>query len=275
MAQIASQTASTPQLVLPAQKPGRTTARRSIAALALREMVTTYGRSPGGWLWAVLEPVAAIALLSFAFSLAFHAPPLGTSFPLFYATGFLPYMLFHDISQKVATSIRFSRPLLSFAAVTYLDTLIARFLLNTLTHLIIISVVLSTILTLSGSGFYVEFHLIGLALGAAVALAIGVGMLNCYLFTAFPAWERLWAICLRPLFIISGVVFLFEDVPATYQTILAYNPLFHITGLMRAAIYPTYAPTYIDLWFVFAAALIAATLGMLLLHRFHDDLVHK
>ena len=27
-------------------------------------MGTTYGRSPGGYLWAILEPVAGIALLS-------------------------------------------------------------------------------------------------------------------------------------------------------------------------------------------------------------------
>ena len=259
----------------PAQRPSKVTAKRTVAALALREMVTTYGRSPGGWAWAVVEPVAAIALLSFAFSLAFHAPPLGSSFPLFYATGFLPYMLFHDISQKVATGVRFSRPLLSFGAVTYLDTLIARFLLTLLTHLLVVSVVLCAILTLSGAGYRMDFVKAGLALSGAAALAIGIGTLNCYLFTAFPAWERLWAIALRPLFIISGVVFLFEDVPSVYQDALALNPLFHITGLMRAAIYPTYSPTYVSMSFVFGIALGAAALGMLLLFRFHDELVHK
>lgn len=259
----------------PAQRPSKITARRSIAALALREMATTYGRSPGGWAWAIIEPVAAIALLSFAFSLAFHAPSLGASFPLFYATGFLPYMLFHDISQKVATGVRFSRPLLSFGAVTYLDTVVARFCLNLLTHLLVIALVLTSILILSGSGSRPEPLIIGLALSGSAALALGIGTLNCYLFTAFPAWERLWAICLRPLFIISGVVFLFEDVPAVYQDLLALNPLFHITGLMRAAIYPTYAPGYINMWFVFGLALSAGAFGLLLLHRFHDDLIHK
>ena len=258
-----------------AQRPSNITAHRSIAALALREMVTTYGRSPGGWAWAVIEPVAAIALLSFAFSLAFHTPPLGPSFPLFYATGFLPYMLFHDISQKVATGVRFSRPLLNFGAVTFLDTLFARFLLNLLTHLIVITLVLSAIFGFSGVGYRLDFLMVGRALSAAAALAMGVGTLNCYIFTAFPAWERLWAICLRPMFIISGVVFLFEDVPPAYQDILALNPLFHVTGLMRAAIYPTYAPNYVSMWFAFAIALTCAALGLLLLHRFHDELIHK
>lgn len=275
MVLVASKTPRPAKALRPAQRPSKITARRSIAALALREMVTTYGRSPGGWAWAVIEPIAAIALLSFAFSLAFRAPPLGSSFPLFYATGFLPYMLFHDISQKVATGVRFSRPLLSFGAVTCLDTLIARFALNLLTHLVVISVVLSAILSLSGPGYHIDFLKIGLALGGSAGLAVGVGTLNCYLFTAFPAWERLWAICLRPLFIISGVVFLFEDIPSVYQGMLALNPLFHVTGLMRAAVYPTYAPAYVNMAFVFGLALAAAALGLLLLHRFQDELIHK
>ena len=109
---------------------------RTISALMLREMATTYGRYPGGYLWALIEPVAVIGLLSVAFSLAFHAPPLGDSFPVFYATGYLPYMMFHDISQKAALATRFSRPLLSFAPVGWIETLLARVLLNGLTHLV-------------------------------------------------------------------------------------------------------------------------------------------
>lgn len=87
---------------------------RTIVALMLREMVTTYGRSPGGYIWAIVEPVAAIALLSFVFSIAFRSPPLGDNFPLFYASAYLPFMLFLDVNNKLATAIKFSRPLLAY-----------------------------------------------------------------------------------------------------------------------------------------------------------------
>ena len=60
---------------------------RTIAALMMREMATTYGRSPGGYLWALVEPIGAVAILTLLFSLAFPAPPMGKSFGLFYATG--------------------------------------------------------------------------------------------------------------------------------------------------------------------------------------------
>ena len=48
---------------------------RTVLALMLREMATTYGRSAGGYLWAILDPVLGIALLSVLFSLALRHPP--------------------------------------------------------------------------------------------------------------------------------------------------------------------------------------------------------
>ena len=83
---------------------------RTIAALILREMTTTYGRSPGGYLWAILEPVAGIALLTAIFAMSFRSPALGDSFPLFYATGMMPFMMFTGIHSKVSQSLSFNRP---------------------------------------------------------------------------------------------------------------------------------------------------------------------
>ena len=259
------------QVLLP--RPSR--ASRSIAALVLREMATTFGRSPGGYLWAVLEPLAAIALLSFAFSLAFHTPSLGVSFPLFYATGYLPYMLFHDVSSKTAQAIRFSRPLLSFNAVTWLDALLARFLLNLFTHLVVGAVVLCTMLVLFETRATPDLAILLRAVGMAALLALGVGSLNAFLFLAFPAWERLWTIVTRPLFIISGVFFLYEDVPAEVRDILWFNPLFHVTGDMRRAFYMTYDASYVSPAFTLGIGVGVLLLGMLLLTRHSDGMLHK
>ena len=127
-------------------------AHRAITALMLREMAATYGRSPGGWIWAVAEPVAAVTLLAFVFQLAFDAPPLGRSFVLFYATGYLPFMLFTDVSGKVANALRFSRPLLGYPAIVPIDALIARFLLNLITQILVVAMVVLGIETVLVTG---------------------------------------------------------------------------------------------------------------------------
>lgn len=241
--------------------------------MMLREMVTTYGRSPGGYLWAILEPVAAIALLSIAFSLAFAQPSLGTSFPLFYATAYLPYMLFHDVGNKVATSLKFSKPLMAYPAVTYVDAILARFILNTLTHLMVFAIVMSTIMFTLDTRAVVDLPAVLNALAMAAALGLGIGTLNCYLMLAFPAWERLWLILTRPLFILSGVFFLFEDVPAQFQTVLWFNPLYHITGAMRDAFYATYDANYVTPLYVYGVSAVALVFGLMALRNSHGELL--
>jgi hypothetical protein len=49
------------------------------------------GRLPA---WAVLEPVAAVLVLTAALSMIVHAPSLGTSFVVFYASGYLPFLFY-------------------------------------------------------------------------------------------------------------------------------------------------------------------------------------
>lgn len=248
---------------------------RTIAALVLREMSTTYGRDPGGYLWAIVEPVAGLFLISVVFSYLFRSPPLGTSFPLFYATGYLPFMMFNDVANKMATSVNFSRPLLAYPAVTFLDALVARFLLNVLTHLMVGYIVFTTLIFVFGARVEIDLSAIltGYLMGAA--LGIGIGTLNCYLMTTFPIWERSWQILTRPLFIISGIFFLFGDLPAGAQDILWYNPLIHFVGMTRSGFFAAYQDDYISITYVAVIATLTFSLGLLLLWRNHRRLMES
>jgi capsular polysaccharide transport system permease protein len=268
-----------PQATRPPQRPSRIGPRfrmmRIIVALMLREMATTYGRSAGGYVWAVLEPVLGVALLSVIFSLALNRPGLGNNFPLFYATGFLPFAMFNDITNKVASSIRFSRPFLAYPSVTFIDAMIARVLLNALTHTAVISIVFTGIYVIFQLQVVVNLVSILEALLLVTMLAVGVGTLNCYLMTAFPIWERVWHILTRPLFLMSGIFFTYDLMPAKAQSLLWYNPLIHCVGLMRQGIYPTYKGSYITPEYVVGFAIGLLVLGLMLLERRHRDLLER
>ncbi len=241
---------------------------RVVLALMLREMSTTYGRSPGGYIWAILEPVAGIALLTFIFSLVFHAPALGVSFPIFYATGFVPFLLYLNISGKIAASISFSRQLLFYPSVTVIDSLVARFALNFLVQLLVAYIVFSGILILFETQTVLNAPAIGLALLMAGALAFSVGTLNCFLMGVFPIWQQIWSILNRPLFIISCIFFLFDSIPEPYRSWLWYNPLVHIVGQMRRGFYPYYDAPYVSPAYVFGICLVLGFLGMVFLPRY-------
>ncbi|MCC5955662.1 MAG: ABC transporter permease, partial [Natronohydrobacter sp.] len=79
----------------------------------------------------------------------------------------------------------------------------------------------------------------------------------------------------RPLFLISGVLMTYEDMPVFAQEILWYNPVIHLTGMMRHGFYPMYRPDYISLIFVAFCALIPMIAGLLLLRRHHRELLYR
>lgn len=257
-----------------AQRPRKGGTLRTIWALMLREMSTTYGRSFLGYLWAILEPVAGIMLLTFIFSFAFRSPAIGTSFPLFYATGMLPFIAYMDTSQKVSVSLRFSKQLLFYPGVTFLDALFARFLLNAITQVMIFLVVFAGII--NAFDLDVMLNPVALAWGGAMvfALALGIGTLNCYLLSVYPLWERAWAVLNRPLFIISCIFFLFDTVPQPFQDYLWWNPLIHVVGEFRRGFYPTYDASYVSHIYVFALSGVTFAMGLLLLGRYHRDIAN-
>ena len=267
----------TSQVRLPSSPPltkRRFASLRTIAALVLREMATTYGRSPGGYAWAILEPFAGIALLTAIFSIGFSAPALGVNFPLFYATGMLPFLMFNDVSNKLASALLFSKPLLAYPTVTFLDAIIARFIVNMMTQLLVSYLILTGILLIFETRVVPNFWVVIQGMAYTGILALGVGTMNCFLFTRFPVWQRVWSILMRPMFIISGIFFLPESIPQPFRDFLLFNPLVHVSGLVRRGFYASYDADYVSQIYVLAIGLGFLLLGLVFLRRYHRDLLN-
>ena len=248
---------------------------RTVAALILREIATTYGRSPGGYVWALADPILGIALLTLVFqhALGNTNPLLGTSFPLFYASGYIPFQMYHDIGTKMAQSLRFSRPLLAYPAVTFVDALIARLVLNTVLHVIVFTVLIGGIALIQGIPLVMDVDTVLRALGLTALLGAGVGTMNCFLMMRFPVWERAWSILSRPLFLMSGIFYTYELMPKVVQDVLWWNPVLHLVGLMRRGIYVVYPADYVSESYVVTLSLGLLVGGLLLMWRRYRDLL--
>lgn len=213
--------------------------------------------------------------MSILFSLLIRSPSLGTNFPLFYATGFLPFALYVVVSTTMAASIRFSRALLTYPAVTFIDALLARFILNALTQFLVITIVLTGVIVLYDLKLVLDWPSIFTAVAMALAMGVGVGTMNCFLVSTFPVWERVWLIFNRPAFLISAVLFIPENIPPAYRDWLMLNPLAHITTEMRKGFYTTYGGTYSDPTYVFIVALVMTVFGLVFLLRRHKDIMQR
>lgn len=259
----------------PVAVPRQTGTIRTIAALLLREMSTTYGRSALGYLWAILEPAGGIALMTFIFSFAFRSPAIGTSFPLFFASGILPFMAYNDIAQKISVSLRFSRSLLFYPGVTFVDAIIARWLMGIITQIMIAVIVLTGIIVAFDLRVILDLPAIALGFVMTFSLALGIGTLNAFLLSLYPVWERAWAIVNRPLFIISCIFFVFDTIPQPYRDWLWWNPLVHLIGQVRHGVYATYDAEYVSLFYVFSVSLITFAAGLLLLRRHYREIINN
>ena len=248
---------------------------RTVFALMVREMITTNGRSPGGYIWAVAEPVAAIALLTFLFSFVFRSPPLGNNFAYFYATGVVPFMMYLDLNNKISLALNFSKALLFYPRVTFIDTLLARFILNFLTQILVFFLVFCFVILMFQLKPTLDFISIFKGILMTAALGAGVGIFNCFMTLRMPVWQRVWAIITRPLFLMSCVFFLYESVSDSVRNLLWYNPLVHVVGMIRRGFYNTYDATYVSMTYVMFVSLILIFLGLVFLSSYHRDWLNK
>lgn len=248
---------------------------RSITALMLREMGSTYGDSPGGYVWAILQPIGMIALLSLGFSLLVKAPSLGTSFILFYATGFLTYDIYNQMMTKVSGALRYFRAMLAYPRVVWLDAILARFTLNTITLATVFCIVITGILNVIETRTVLAIQPILLGLSMCALLGLGVGMVNCLLAGLFPVWAIIWKILSRPMFLASGVIFIYEDMPPVVQDILWWNPILHGTGIVRTGFYPNYYASYTSLEYGFGIAFGLIFVGLLFLQAYHEKILNR
>lgn len=240
---------------------------RVIAALVIREMNAKFGRSVGGYAWALAEPLGGILLLAIAFSLALRSPPLGTNFMLFYATGVIPFYMFNAMSKGVAAAVKTNRGLLNYPVVSVLDAVFAKFALNFVTMFLVAAILIFGIVR--GYGLHVNLDLaaIALAVSLAAALGLGVGALNCVLFGLYPTWSNVWSVLTRPLMILSTIFYLYESTPAAFQAVLWWNPLVHIVAIMRTGFYGAYHPLFVSTPYVIGIALGLFLVGGHLLRR--------
>nr|WP_080579280.1 ABC transporter permease [Sinorhizobium fredii] len=231
----------------------------------VREMSTRYGSKPGGYLWAVFDPVAHVAMMTLIFQVVARMPALGLSFPLFFASGYLPFTFYQRMSSFMAGTMKANKALLSYPVVSPFNAIVSRFILQLMTDALVSVLILFLIIELGGVSQPMDFAGLVEAAGAAAVLGLGIGTINIAMFARFPLYEQIFGIVNRPLFMISGVFFLPESLPNPFRDYLFYNPLVHIIMWFRSSIYPEYRADGLDKGYVLEFALIFFTLGLLLL----------
>lgn len=221
----------------------------------------------------ILEPALGITLLTMIFSAGFKNPSLGINFAIFYATGLVPFQMYGTISANMSMAVKSSKALLAYPGVTFFDTLIARLLLSVLTQALVSYLVIAVIRTIYETQTVLRFGIILEGYAILIFFSVAVGLLNGFLFMKYEIWARVWSIITRPLLFVSGVIFLWENIPEPYQSWLWWNPLVHCIAWVRKGFYVGYDAPFASPLYVCIVAGVVGVTGMLFLSRHYRDLL--
>jgi capsular polysaccharide transport system permease protein len=235
-----------------------------VGALILRETHTRFGRTRLGYIWVLIEPVAHAVGLSIVHYTLGRRSPLGGSMALFFMTGLLPFFLWSKVSYRLVSAFTSDRPLLNVPAVTHLDILCARALLEGATWLIVSTILIALLVSIGFSDWPFDLESLFGAVAATFLLAVGVGMINATLTALLQSWHNLFSILTRPLYLASGIFYLVDQVPATAQAFLVWNPLVHAIEWTRTSFYPAYGATTLDKAYLVQWAVCTCVLGLVL-----------
>lgn len=237
---------------------------RVTAALIIRETSARYGNKAGGYVWAILDPLAHVLMMTYLFNVIARTPLLGTDFALFFATGYLPFSGYQGMSSYVSGAIKANKNLFSYPIVAPIDAVFSRYILQLLTS-VLVTIIVFAICTSEPS------HLRSINMGVVVAsfvtatlLGLGIGIMNIPLFNDYPLYEKIFGLINRPMFLISGVFFLPDSMPRPIQEFILWNPLVHVIMWFRSGIYPEYKAFGLDLNYLTLVTAIIVLIGLTL-----------
>ncbi|WP_119156717.1 ABC transporter permease [Caldimonas tepidiphila] len=237
--------------------------RAVVFALFQRELKTRFGGRWLGMLWVVFEPLAHVLVMLAVFGFMRHTMPSGIDYPVFLATGLLPFFIFKNLSLRLMGAIESNRGLFSYRQVKPMDTLVSRALLELCIYG---TVYVLTLLLLGWLGlrFIPTRPLELLAVSALlVLLGMSLGLVFAVATHAMPRLGTFIQLAFMPLYFVSGVLFPVHAVPADLRPWLLWNPVLHLIELSRGCFFPQYhVLPGISAWFAAGVTLPCALLGL-------------
>lgn len=236
-----------------------------IGALILREVRTRFGNHQLGYLWALLEPCLFIGLWLVMFSwLRVGAMIHDMSPVLFMSSGLVPFFAFRHVAIYVEGAISSNTALVQFPLVKGIDTILARFILESATQFLVGAMIFSSLMLFGFAKAPENTLLLLVSSCALLSLGLGFGVFNCVVAAHFPAWGKCTSSVLRILFWTSGVFFLVDKFPRPVQDVLQWNPVLHGIEMFRSSWSHTYETRIGSVWYMLTWILGFLIFGLIL-----------
>lgn len=233
-----------------------------IFALYLREQMARFGRYSIGYLWALVEPIVHVTVLSVIFY-AFSKKDSGSfDFPLFVMSGIMPWLLFKNTVNKTTQCISTSSSIFYLNTVRPIDLVLARAMLE-LNINIGCTIALITVFYFIGYDVHFDNFLLFLTANFLIfIMALGIGLFTSVAQCYKDEVSRIIAMCFRPLYLVSGIFFSINVIPDEYRDYLLLNPLINAIQLVREGYHENFHSPYVSLSYLAMFSLSCLFIGL-------------
>lgn len=228
---------------------GAMTQIQVVYALLLRETKTRFGANHLGYVWALVQPAAWIGMFVAFYGVFGRLAPPGTSVVAFLTAGIVPFSSFRETASRCMSAVESNKGLLFYPHVRPLDLVMARAVLEAITHGVVMVLLLGGLALFEGIPRVNSLLQVVLGLGLASALGAALGLLCCGLSVYSPTVERVFPTVMRAIFWTSALFHPVESVNKVGRAILLLNPVTHTIELVRSGWFPGYVTRNVDAWY--------------------------
>lgn len=211
-----------------------------VVSLMLRDIKTKYSGDSLGYAWALLAPLAWIAVIVVSFMVLGRVIPVFTDPVSFVLSGVVPYFCFRSTITAISRTNSLYRAVSFLAPVKRFHAILA----------LALAELLNSILVLLGLWVlnYAVFDRLEvdkpLVVFFGIMLAWLLGFSFGYMFDGLAGYSRVFPraipIILRPMFILSGVFYTANEMPSGFLALIAWNPLLHAIEMVRNGMFAGY-----------------------------------
>lgn len=244
--------------------------RYLLKELVIRDIKIKYRRSVLGIFWSFLEPLLFLIALTIIFSTLFKHNI--SNYPVYLLTGRLIFEFYARATGAAMTSIIKNASIIKKVYVPkYMYTLGVTFS-NFVTFLLSLTILLVVmIVTHAPFTLYILLAIIPIIL--LLMFAIGVGLILATATVFFRDIEHLYGVFTIVLMYGSAIFYPTQIVPAQYQFLLTWNPVYAFISLSRDSfLYGQWFDPSV-LLFAASSAIGSLALGIFLFYKYQDKFI--
>jgi lipopolysaccharide transport system permease protein len=243
--------------------------RELIWALAVKELQVRYKRSALGFLWALLNPLMMMVILTMVFS---RLLPAQDHYSIFLMSALLPWTFFSQALSYSADSIVTNGDLLKKVYVTKSVFPVAATLSNVI-NFVLSMIPLVLLLLVMRFPFHRTWLYLFVPFVSLLLISLGFGFFFAIANVFFRDVAHILQVILQAWYFLTPVMYPIDIIPQQYRRLFQLNPILYPVNGFRLAIYYGLLPSPQSMAASLLGGVLACYVGYRIFVKYEDALV--